>query len=278
MKNSILLVILLCWACAKPINYDAEKAYITNLVNDESKYAAAADSTNWASCWVTSEEASFMITTADGAQNYYDFNSLASFISEAEPFELKLSRDNFNFVIGSEVAFVSFDQHDNWGGNEERTTKESRTLKNIDGHWKIVHCNVVDVSSFEGRKTESFHMAYNKIPPNPKTGFTNLSGFGGMSIGYVEAPAGVDFTPLFAGLPHDMCISPHWGYILEGSVRLKYGDGKEETVNAGEVFYWPAPHTAIVEKNVKIIDFSPDREFVPLMEHIAKMKSEQPAE
>ena len=99
-----------------------------------------------------------------------------------------------------------------------------------------------------------------------------------MSIGYVEVPTAVDFSPLFAGLPQNMCISPHWGYILEGSIRLKYGDGKEETINAGEVFYWPAPHTGMVDSNVKFIDFSPDREFVPLMEHIAKKIAEQPAE
>jgi hypothetical protein len=271
-------MILLCCACANPINYDAEEASITKLLNDETNYAAAADSANWASCWITSEEASFMITTVDGTQNYYDFNSLASEISDSEPFELKLSRDNFNFVIGSEVAFVSFNQQDNWGGNGERMTKETRTLKKAEGHWKIVHSNVVDVSSFERPQTESFHMSYNEIPANPKTGFTNLSGLGGMSIGYVEAPSAVDFTPLFEGLPDDLCISPHWGYILEGSIRLKYGDGKEETVNAGEVFYWPAPHTAIVDENVKLIDFSPDREFVPLMDHIATKVAEQTSE
>ncbi len=126
--------------------------------------------------------------------------------------------------------------------------------------------------------TASFHMACDKIPPNPKTGFINLSGIGGMSIGYIDIPGPTDFTPLFKGLPGDLCISPHWGYVLEGAIRIKYEDGKEETVRAGEVFYWPAPHTAIVDDSVKLVDFSPDQEFVFLMDHIAEKLKEQSEE
>lgn len=275
MKNLTLIMILLYCSCTNPINYDAEQASITKLLNAETHYAAKGDSDKWISCWISSEEASFTITDVDGTYNYVDIKSLASELSKSEPFELKLNRDNFNFVIGHDVAFVSFDQQDNWGGNEERTTKETRTLKKVDSQWKIFHANVVVVSSFERPQTESFHMLYDEIPANSKTGFTNLSGLGRMSIGYVEVPSAVDFSPLFVGLPDDLCISPHWGYILEGSIRLKYRDGKEETVNAGEVFYWPAPHTAMVDENVKLIDFSPDREFIPLMDHIAKNIAEQ---
>ena len=137
MKFSFLFVILMCFGCASQINYDAEKASITELLNNETNYVAKGDSANWASCWVTSEEASMMITSADETQNFYDFNSLAHEIGQIEPFELTLSRNNFNFVIGQEVAFVSFDQQDNWGSNGERMTKETRTLKKVEGQWHI---------------------------------------------------------------------------------------------------------------------------------------------
>ncbi len=33
--------------------------------------------------------------------------------------------------------------------------------------------------------------------------------WGGMAVGYVDMPAGTDFTPLFAGLPDDACPCPH---------------------------------------------------------------------
>lgn len=125
--------------------------------------------------------------------------------------------------------------------------------------------------SLKERKNTSYHLAANKIPQNPKTGFTNISGIGGMTIGYIDVPEQTDFTPFFKGLPHDMCCSPHWGYILEGTIRLIYPGGKEETINAGEVFYWPAPHTAVIDKSVKFIDFSPDKEMSILMDHFVRI-------
>ncbi len=72
-----------------------------------------------------------------------------------------------------------------------------------------------------------------------------------------------------------MCPSPHWGYLLEGSVRIKYADGHEETVNQGEVFYWPAPHTGVVLKDAKFIDFSPQEEYRQLLMHVGNKMAQQ---
>ena len=177
-------------------------------------------------------------------------------------------------LIDHDLAFVTFDQQDNWGG-VERKTKESRTLKKIDGKWKIMRVTVVDVSSYDRRKTASFHIAKEKLAVDPRTSMRNQHGLGGMAVGYVELPAGVDFSPMFVGLPQDMCPSPHWGYVLEGAMQIKYPGGKEETIKAGEVFYWPAPHTGKVTKGVKFIDFSPSAEFTQVMDHIATKMAEQ---
>jgi quercetin dioxygenase-like cupin family protein len=67
-----------------------------------------------------------------------------------------------------------------------------------------------------------------------------------------------------------MCNTPHWGYVIEGSMKVIYADGKEETFMAGEVFYMPVPHTVIIDKNVKFVDFSPHKEHAILMDQIAK--------
>lgn len=259
---------LLCWACAGP-DPESERKILTQLIDDETLHAAAADSINWSKCWEQSEEVSFTVASLDGAQQMLGFNNIKNLVKTIKPFSLQMRRENYRFAIDREIAFVSFDQYDNWGGTEGRHTKESRTLKKIDGQWKIVHTNVIEVSSYERRNTSSFHVAKEKINVDPRTSFRNQRGLGGMYVGYVEVPAGTDFTPFFAGLPQNSCPSPHWGYLFEGAIRLKYPDGKEEVVNAGEVFYWPAPHTAIVEKNTKLIDFSPEAEFSQLMDHIA---------
>ena len=93
--------------------------------------------------------------------------------------------------------------------------------------------------------------------------------WGEMAIGYQELPAGTDFTPLFKGLPDDACQCPHWGYVIKGAVHLKYTDGSQEVVAAGDVFYWPAGHQGGSRKEDTIfLDFSPEQEFKEVSEHI----------
>ena len=105
---------------------------------------------------------------------------------------------------------------------------------------------------------------------SPGTVMRSLPGYGGMTVAFNEMPAGTDISPLLEGLEHDSCQCPHWGYIVEGTVLIKYDDGKEEKLNAGDVFYFPPGHTAIVEKDLKIIDFSPEEELKIVMDHIEK--------
>ena len=108
----------------------------------------------------------------------------------------------------------------------------------------------------------------------PGTVMRAQSGFGGMTVGFNELPAGTDFTPLLQGLGNNSCHCPHWGYILEGSIKLIYDDGTEEVTRAGDIFYWQPGHTAIVEEDVKLIDFSPEKEFSELMDHLNKKMAE----
>lgn len=91
---------------------------------------------------------------------------------------------------------------------------------------------------------------------------------GGMAIGYAEIPAGMDVTPTLKGLPEDMCQCPHWGYVLEGAMHVRYTDGQEEVVSAGEVFYLPAGHTAWFDEDTKWVEFSPQEEFEKVIDHI----------
>jgi hypothetical protein len=67
---------------------------------------------------------------------------------------------------------------------------------------------------------------------------------GDMAIRHARVPAGTDFGPVLLGLRNDRCPSPHWGIVLEGSIRLKHADGTVENAAAGEVYHWPAGHTA----------------------------------
>lgn len=80
---------------------------------------------------------------------------------------------------------------------------------------------------------------------------------GDMAIRHARVPAGTDFGPVLAGLPGDRCPSPHWGIVLEGSLRLEHGDGTVEVARAGDVYYWPAEHTATSEGGAVFVEVGP---------------------
>ena len=91
-----------------------------------------------------------------------------------------------------------------------------------------------------------------------------------ISAAYVTLKAGADATPLLEGLSGDLCQCPHWGYMLEGAIYVRYGNGEEEICRAGEMFYWPAGHTVRVEEDTSFVEFSPKVELKQVYDHIGQ--------
>jgi len=102
---------------------------------------------------------------------------------------------------------------------------------------------------------------------------TRCMEWGGQLVRHVDLPPGVDFTPLFKGLPGDLCQCPHWGYVLRGSLHLRYADGTEEVTRAGDTYYWPAGHTGWTEDGVTFLEFSPATQLRPVLDHLANQLS-----
>jgi len=90
----------------------------------------------------------------------------------------------------------------------------------------------------------------------------------GFNISHIRFPAGADAEPLLQGLPGNLCQCPHWGMVLKGRIHVRYGDGRSETVNAGEVYHWPAGHTVSVDQDYESIEFSPATEMAQVMDHL----------
>lgn len=106
-----------------------------------------------------------------------------------------------------------------------------------------------------------------------KTGFGDVKGYGTLSAEYFSLGAGTDIAPLLQGLQGDLCQAPHWGYISQGEVTVKYADGSTEGIKAGDMFYWPPGHTVKVEKDAELIMFSPQHEHIEVLDHMmAKMQ------
>jgi hypothetical protein len=80
--------------------------------------------------------------------------------------------------------------------------------------------------------------------------------WGDLRSAIVALPAGTDATPLFKGLPDDRCPAPHWGYVIKGQLRVIYAD-HQEVLRAGDLYYLPSGHTAVVEEDYEAAEFSP---------------------
>jgi hypothetical protein len=98
--------------------------------------------------------------------------------------------------------------------------------------------------------------------------FGEAKGFGKISAEYFTLSAGVDTTPLFQGLEGNVCQCPHWGYVLKGVITTTDAAGKQETVSANDLFYWPAGHNVRVIDDAEIVMFSPQKEHTHVIDHM----------
>jgi hypothetical protein len=90
---------------------------------------------------------------------------------------------------------------------------------------------------------------------------------GDMSVAFVHVPKGADLRPALAGLPNDLCQCPHWGYVINGQIKMHTGDG-EQVYQAGEAFYWAPGHAPEALEDSDYVDFSPTRELDEVIDHI----------
>jgi hypothetical protein len=74
-----------------------------------------------------------------------------------------------------------------------------------------------------------------------------------VEFGRVEAP--IDLTPLFRGLPEDMCQCRHQGYVVRGRYTFKTKGGLVH-VDEGEAFDIPPGHIPIPEPGCEWVLFS----------------------
>ncbi|MFW6310369.1 MAG: hypothetical protein ACOC1D_04635 [Prolixibacteraceae bacterium] len=109
----------------------------------------------------------------------------------------------------------------------------------------------------------------------PKGNIINMvGGWGGMAVTVNEVPAGTDYTPVLVGLKDDLCQVPHWGYLEKGKLRIIDKNKKTTVVNGGDVFYMPPGHTAIIDEDSKVIEFSPEKGMHELNKHVKKRVAE----
>jgi hypothetical protein len=101
----------------------------------------------------------------------------------------------------------------------------------------------------------------------------SVAGFDRISGEYFTLAAGVDTTPLFQGLEGDLCQCPHWGFVLRGQLTTTDASGRQETVKANDLFYWPPGHNVKVDADAEIIMFSPEQPHTHVIDHMIRKTS-----
>ena len=92
--------------------------------------------------------------------------------------------------------------------------------------------------------------------------------WGDMNVARIRFPKGADAAPLLEGMPQNLCQCPHWGTVLKGSIHVRYADGREEVVHAGDVYYWPPGHTVRVDEDYEAVEFSPSSAMNEVIDHL----------
>ena len=83
---------------------------------------------------------------------------------------------------------------------------------------------------------------------------------GGYTVDILTIKQPVDMSRMLRGLPGDACQCPDWGIINSGSMTVRYADGSQDAVAAGEAFYLPPGHVPTYEVGTQLTQFSPTEE------------------
>src|SRR5262249_10222380 len=93
---------------------------------------------------------------------------------------------------------------------------------------------------------------------------------GGMVLVRHRISAGFDSSPLYRGLPDDMCPCAHWGYLARGELRYRFADGgKAVSFAAGEAFHVRGGHLAETLADAELIELTRAEEYRRKAEHLA---------
>lgn len=93
---------------------------------------------------------------------------------------------------------------------------------------------------------------------------------GGFTVGFETYTADADLTPLFAGLPGDMCQCAHLGYVIEGRVKFTFADGHEEVYETGDAYHAPPGHTPTLYAGTEVVEFSPTEPLQQTVEVVSR--------
>ncbi len=93
--------------------------------------------------------------------------------------------------------------------------------------------------------------------------------WGGMTVGFEFAPAGMDASTMLEGLPDGRCQAPHWGVLLSGKLVVDYGD-RQEVIVGGQAYYIEPGHRITFPEDSEAVEFTPTAELEKTFEVVRR--------
>jgi hypothetical protein len=78
---------------------------------------------------------------------------------------------------------------------------------------------------------------------------------GPMTIEFGRVEQTLDATPLFTGLPDDMCQCDHYGYVIKGTFKFRTKEG-EVAFNGGDAFHAAPGHIPLPQAGCEWVTFT----------------------
>ena len=100
--------------------------------------------------------------------------------------------------------------------------------------------------------------------------------WGELDVAVETQAAGRDATATFhRAFPDGRCAVPHWGYLIQGRMRIRYPD-HEEVISAGEAWYMAPGHIPAIEEDVVDVVFTMAGEYEKLMAALGRAAASRP--
>lgn len=91
--------------------------------------------------------------------------------------------------------------------------------------------------------------------------YTDIAGY---TVGFETFREDMDAAPAFRGLPDDRCQCEHWGYVVSGTLTLRYAD-HDEAYAAGDAYVATPGHVPVVTAGTEVVEFTPADDFARTM-------------
>lgn len=143
MKKSFVSILVALLFCMQSFSQTADQDAIKKVCLGESQAYTDFNYDTWASYHVQSADEQLAWNNPDGTFGFESgweaiSNGMKDYFKTGKKETLKLSGDNFAFVIHNDMAFVSFNRGAQNAEGKITKLREYRTLLNKNGYWKIL--------------------------------------------------------------------------------------------------------------------------------------------